>query len=80
MAKFEIATTPEAQAKVYEVLKQVQGKTIAVAAIAKLAKMNSSKVRYVILDLIDLGKVKRKQEKAFNEHYIRYSYEILSAL
>ena len=77
MAKFEIITTAEEQTHILEVLRKLQGKTIAVSAIAQHAKMNQSRVRYVITDLEDAGKIRRVPTKAFNEHYIRYRYEVL---
>lgn len=78
MAKFEVITTPEEQQKVVDALRTVQGSTLAVAAIATLAKMSQSRVRYVIADLEEAGRIKRVPTKAYNPHYIRYSYEVLS--
>ena len=42
-----------------------------------MAGMNQSRVRYVITDLEEAGKIKRVPVKAFNVHYIRYKYEVL---
>lgn len=77
MARIEINTTPEEQSVVIEAIRKLQGKAIAVSAIAKEAGMNQNRVRYVIVDLEEAGKIKRIPTKAFNKHYIRYSYEVL---
>ena len=77
MAKIEIKTTKEEQQQVLQVIKQCEGKTISVAAIARLAKLNPNRVRFIIMDLIESNKVKRIPTKAFNKRYIRYKYEII---
>jgi len=77
MAQINIITTAPEQQKILTVLKTLQGKTIAVSGIAKQAGMNPNRVRYIITDLEEAGKIRRKPTKAFNEHYIRYSYEVL---
>jgi DNA-binding IclR family transcriptional regulator len=77
MAKIEIITTPEEQQQVLEALKKVSDQTVAVSAIASAAGMKQNRVRYVIADLVEAGKIKRVPTKAFNEHYIRYRYEII---
>lgn len=77
MAHFVVETTAEEQKTVMEVLKEVQGQTIPVSKIASMAKLSTSRTRYVLIDLIDAGKVERVATKAFNKHYVRYSYKIL---
>lgn len=77
MAQINIATTEEEQNCVLEAIKKLSGKTVAVSAIAKEAGMNQNRVRYVVSDLEEAGKIKRVPTKAFNEHYIRYRYEVL---
>lgn len=77
MAQINITTTEEEQSCVLEAIKKLSGKTVAVSAIAKEAGMNQNRVRYVVSDLEDAGKIKRIPTKAFNEHYIRYRYEVL---
>lgn len=77
MAQITISTSGEEQDKVLEVLKALNGKVTAVSAIAKMAGMKDSRVRYAIQDLVDAGKVRRVPTRAFNKHYIRYSYEVL---
>lgn len=76
MALITINTTPEEHAQVLSTLKELVNKTVAVSEIAKKAKMNPSRVRYVITDLEDAGKIRRIPTKAFNKHYVRYKYEI----
>lgn len=77
MAQIEIRTTKEEQQQVLQAIKQCEGKTVSVAAIARLAKLNPNRVRFIIMDLIESNKVKRVPTKAFNKHYIRYKYEII---
>lgn len=77
MAQINIITTAEEQKIVLEAIRKLQGQTIAVAAIAREADMNPNRVRYVITDLLESGKVKREASKAFNKHYVRYKYEVL---
>lgn len=77
MAQINITTTEEEQNCVLEAIRKLSGKTVAVSAIAKEAGMNQNRVRYVVSDLEEAGKIKRIPTKAFNEHYIRYRYEVL---
>ncbi len=77
MAQINITTTIEEQNRVLEAIKKLQGQTVAVSAIASMAGMNQNRVRYVITDLEEGGKIKRIPVKAFNAHYIRYKYEVL---
>jgi DNA-binding IclR family transcriptional regulator len=77
MAQINITTTEEEQNGVLEAIKKLSGKTVAVSTIAKEAGMNQNRVRYVVSDLEEAGKIKRVPTKAFNEHYIRYRYEVL---
>lgn len=77
MAQININTTADEQEKVLQVLFNLSEQTVAMSAIAKLAKMNPNRVRYVITDLEEAGKIKRIPTRAFNEHYIRYKYEVL---
>ena len=77
MAQINIITTEEEQQCVLEAIKKLSGKTVAVSAIAKEAGMNQNRVRYVVSDLEEAGKIKRIPTKAFNQHYIRYKYEVL---
>lgn len=77
MAQFIVETTPEEQARVIEAIRQVEDQQVPVSKLAKLADLSPSRTRYVILDLIEAGKIERVPSKAFNKHYIRYSYKIL---
>lgn len=77
MAQINIITTAEEQERVLEAVKKLQGQTVSVSAIASMAGMNQNRVRYVITDLLDAGKIKREATKAFNKNYIRYKYEVV---
>lgn len=78
MAHIIITTTAEEHTKVLSALKDLEGKTVSVSEIAKKAGMNPNRVRYVILDLVDAGKILRIPTKAFNKHYVRYKYEVVN--
>lgn len=77
MAQINIVTTAEEQLRVLEAISKLQGQTVAVSAIAAMAGMNQTRVRYVIADLLEAGKIKREATKAFNKNYIRYKYEVV---
>ena len=77
MAKFVVETTPEEQDAVLAVLKELHGQIAPISAIAQKACMRPSRTRYAIVDLIEAGKVKKEAHKAYNKHYVRYSYEVL---
>ncbi len=78
MAHIIITTTTEEQTKVLSALKDFEGKTVSVSEIARKAGMNPNRVRYVISDLVDAGKILRIPTKAFNKHYVRYKYEVVN--
>lgn len=77
MAQINIITTADEREKVLNALKELVDKTVAVSEIAKKAGMNPNRVRYVVTDLEDAGKIRRIPTKAFNKHYVRYKYEIV---
>lgn len=77
MAQINIVTTAAEQQKVLVAIKKLQGQTVAMSAIAREANMNQNRVRYVIADLLEAGKIKREATKAFNKNYIRYKYEVV---
>lgn len=77
MAQINITTTESEQSCVLEAIRKLSGRTVAVSAIAKEAGINQNRVRYIISDLEEAGKIKRIPTKAFNEHYVRYMYEVL---
>lgn len=77
MAKFVVETTHEEQESVLNVLKQLEGQTTPVEAIANRTGLRPSRVRYVLMDLIDAGKIEKVPTRAINKHYVRYTYKIL---
>lgn len=77
MAQISIVTTQEEQEIVLKALKPLSNKTVAVATIAKAAGLKQNRVRYILSDLIEAGKVKQIPTKVFNERYKRYAYEVL---
>mgnify|MGYP001302958823 CR=1 FL=1 len=79
MAKINIHTTKDEQDLVLIALGGFKDKVVSTYTISKLVGLSPSKVRYVIMDLEEAGKVRRIPVKAFNKHYIRYKYEILGA-
>lgn len=77
MALINIITTAEERDTVLNALRELVDKTVSVSEIARKAGMNPNRVRYVITDLEDAGKIRRIPTKAFNKHYVRYKYEIV---
>lgn len=77
MAQISVVTTKEEQDKVLQVLKDLNGAVTPVSKIANLAGLGQSRARYAILDLLEAGRIEKVPHKAFNKHYVRYSYNIL---
>lgn len=77
MAQITITTTQEERDAVLQAIKELDGKVAAVSVIAKMTDLRQSRVRYAIQDLVDAGCVRKVPTKAFNKHYVRYSYEII---
>lgn len=79
MATIVITTTKEEQSKVLVVLKKLQGQTVPLSKVAMEAGIPENRVRYIVYDLIDAGRVKRIPTKATCKHYVRYTYEVVDA-
>lgn len=77
MPKITIETTAEEQEAVLKAIKSLDGQVVAVRVIAEEAGLPQSRARYALVDLIEAGKVAREASKAFNKHYVRYSYKII---
>ena len=77
MAQISVVTTQEERDAVLQVLKELDGAVTPVSRIATMANLKQSRARYVILDLIEAGKVEKVPHRAFNKHYVRYSYNVL---
>jgi predicted transcriptional regulator len=77
MAQINIVTTEEEREKVIEALKKINGEIAPVSKIATMAGLKHSRARYVIIDLIEAGRILRVPHRAFNKRYIRYSYKVL---
>ena len=77
MAQVIITTTSEEQEKVLQALKNLNGETAPVSAIARMAGLRDSRVRYALQDLVDAGRIEKIPTKAFNKHYVRYCYKVL---
>lgn len=77
MAKIIIETTAEEQEKVLKVLSSLDGEVTPVSTIASMAGLSQSRTRYVLIDLAESGRIERVAHKAFNKHYVRYSYKII---
>lgn len=64
--------------KVLIYLKRHPGEVLAVADIANTLHFPHSTIRYLLVDMEERGLIKRIPTKAFNCHYIRYTYEVLN--
>lgn len=76
MANINIKTTKLEQEQVLVAIKVLHGRVVSIAKIADQAGMRSSRVRYVVADLLDADLIEREPIKAFNAHYIRYRYTV----
>lgn len=77
MAQISVVTTQEEREAVLKVLVELKGAVTPVSTIAKLSGLKQSRARYAILDLIEAGRVEKVPHRAFNKHYVRYSYNVL---
>lgn len=77
MAQINIETSKEEQEKVLSVLKELNGEVTPVSTIASMSGLRAARTRYVLMDLVEQGRVERVPSKAFNKHYVRYSYNVL---
>jgi len=64
--------------KVTIYLKRHLGEPLAVADVASALHLPHSTVRYLLVDMENKGVIKRIPIKAFNVHYVRYTYEVLN--
>jgi predicted transcriptional regulator len=77
MATIIIETTAEEQRKVIEAISKLAGQTVAYSKLAKEAKVPENRVRYVVTDLLESGKITRTATKAMSKHYVRYMYDVV---
>lgn len=77
MAGVNVKIYPEEKDKLVQVIKKNKGKTISVAKLAEQAGYNPNRTRFIIAELLEEGRVVKTPTKAFNERYIRYSYEVV---
>ena len=77
MAQITIETSKEEQDIVIKVLKELNGVVTPVSTIASMAGMRPARTRYVLMDLVEQRRVERVASKAFNKHYVRFSYNVL---
>lgn len=76
MPQITIETTQEERMAVLKAVKALEGQVVAVRVIAEEAHLPQTRARYALVDLIESGKITREAAKAFNKHYVRYSYKI----
>lgn len=77
MAQINVVTTEEEREKVLQAIREIDGAVVPVSKIAALAGVKESRARYAIIDLIDACKIEKVPHRAFNKHYVRYSYNVL---
>ena len=78
MANITVTTSVEERMAVLRVIVELNGAVTPVSKIAKLAGLKQSRARYALLDLIESGSVEKVPHRAFNKHYVRYSYTALN--
>lgn len=77
MAMINVVTTDDERNAVLQVLKGLNNAVTPVSRIADMAGLKPSRARYALVDLIEAGKVEKVPHRAFNKHYVRYSYKVL---
>jgi DNA-binding MarR family transcriptional regulator len=77
MAQITVTTTDAERNAVLMVLVEMRGRVAPVSEIAREAGLKQSRARYALLDLIESGRVEKVPHRAFNKHYVRYSYNVL---
>ena len=77
MAQINVVTTKEERDAVLQVISELDGAVTPVSRIAEMSGLRQSRARYALLDLIEAGQVEKIPHRAFNKHYVRYSYNIL---
>lgn len=77
MAQITVTTSKEERDKVLQVVRELNGEVTPVSTIAKLAGLKQSRARYALLDLVEAGVIEKVPHRAFNKHYVRYSYIIV---
>lgn len=77
MPQITIETTVEEQEAMLKVIKAHDGEVLPVRVLADEAGLRQSRARYVIVDLLEADKITRQAHKAYNKHYVRYSYSVL---
>lgn len=77
MATINIKINPDEKDALVEVIRKVQGETIAVSKLAKLAGFNPNRTRFIVEELLQDGRIDRTITKQFNDQYKRYSYKVV---
>lgn len=62
---------------VRQAIKKSKGEVVSVAKLAKSVGLNSNRTRFIIDEMLEEGTIKRTVAKAYNERYIRYTYEVV---
>lgn len=58
-----------------QAVRKLKGASASVAKMANSVGLNPNRARFVLEVLIETGKVEKIPVKAFNKHYIRYTYK-----
>lgn len=77
MAIIEIKTTQEEQKKVVDAIRRLGPVTVPMSKLADEAGVTTNRVRYIITDLLEAGKIVKNPTKAINKYYVRYSYAVV---
>lgn len=77
MKKLYTEIRPEEKEAIIEAIRTINGQVSSVASVAKIAGMNPNRARFVVDELQEENKIARKVAKRYNEHYVRYTYEVV---
>lgn len=77
MATLKITISETEKLQLLESVKMHKNKMVSVSTIAKAAGLNPNRSRFIMEELIEEGKVRKVIAKKFNDHFIRYFYEVV---
>lgn len=75
MANTKDIYTDDEKKLMLQAIRKLKGASASVAKMANSVGLNPNRARFVLDVLIESGKVEKIPVKAFNKHYIRYTYK-----
>ncbi len=76
MATVTIQTSNAEKLRILEALHEVGDRQVTLRELGVMTEKSPTRVRYILLDLEEEGKIKRVPIVAFNKNYVRYKYVV----